>query len=68
MQKSKQTYVAPEMAVIEDVYEGAICTYSLIYPGEGGPNPPAARGGYYDGQNGLPSDTRYGKSHTQIWN
>ena len=68
MDKMKLKYVAPEMAVIDDVYEGAICTYSLIYPGEGGPVPPAARGGYYDGQNSLRSDTRYGKSHTQIWN
>ncbi len=66
MQKCKQTYVAPEMAVIEDVYEGAICTYSLIYPGEGGPNPPAARRGYHG--EGDSSNGRYGRSTTQIWN
>ena len=66
MQKCKQSYVAPEMAVIDDVYEGAICTYSLIYPGEGGPNPPAARRGY-QGEGGS-SNGRYGRSTTQIWN
>ncbi len=66
MYSNKQEYVAPEMMVIDNVCEGAICTYSLIYPGEGGPVPPAARRGYHgesDSSNG-----RYGRSTTQIWN
>ncbi len=61
MQKSKQTYVAPEIVVIDDVYEGAICVYSLNYPNE--ENPPAARRGYDD----TTSGGRYGESTTKIW-